>query len=675
MTDLEALARIEELRAQLHHHNYCYYILDKPEISDQEFDRLMKELEQLEEQYPQFADENSPTRRVGGGVLEGFGNAPHKYPMLSLGNTYSEGELRDYVARTERLAGGKCQFVCELKYDGTAISLLYRDGHLVQALTRGDGTVGDVITANVRTIKSIPLRLTGDYPKEFYIRGEVFMPLDGFRRLNKERIEQGLEPFANPRNCASGTLKLLDTNEVARRPLDSYMYFVLAEPPVAPSHYESMMKAREWGFKIPDPDKRMVQLANSVEEIMDFVHYWDAARHDLPFETDGVVIKVNHYHLQEELGFTAKSPRWAIAYKFKAEQARTRLLDITYQVGRTGAITPVAELEPVFLAGTTVKRASLHNADQIARLDIRIGDYVYVEKGGEIIPKVVGVDLTARPADSKPHQYISHCPECGTGLIRLPGEALHYCPNQEGCPPQIVGRLEHFVSRKAMDIEGLGGETVELLYRNGLIADVADLYTLKDKKDQLLALERLAEKSVANLLEGIERSKQQPFERVLFALGIRYVGETVAKKVARAVGSIDRLMTATTAELMAIDEVGEKIAESIVEYFSKEKNRKLVERLRAAGLQMAVKADDAAPKSDKLKGLTVVISGVFHTISRDDLKALLESHGAKVGSGVTGKTDLLIAGDNMGPAKLQKAQQLNVRILSEKEFFEYLENH
>lgn len=674
MTDLEALARIEELRTKLHYHNYCYYILDKPEVSDQEFDRMMKELEQLEEQFPQFADENSPTRRVGGSILGSFESAPHRYPMLSLGNTYSEGELRDYVARTERMAGGRCQFVCELKYDGTAVSLQYRKGELIQALTRGDGSVGDVITANVRTIRSIPLRLTGDFPDEFFIRGEVFLPIEGFRKLNKERLEQGLEPFANPRNCASGTLKLLDTNEVARRPLDAYMYFVIADPPVAESHFESMMKAREWGFKVPDPEKRMVLLADSVEEIMDFITYWDTARHSLPFETDGVVIKVNHYHLQEELGFTAKSPRWAIAYKFKAEQARTRLLDIIYQVGRTGAITPVAELEPVLLAGTTVRRASLHNADQIAKLDIRVGDYVYVEKGGEIIPKVVGVDLTLRDADSKPHRYITHCPECGTELMRMAGEALHYCPNQEGCPPQIIGRLEHFVSRKAMDIEGLGGETVELLYRHGLIHNVADLYTLKDKKDQLLSLERMAEKSVSNLLEGIEKSKNQPFERVLFALGIRYVGETVAKKVAKAIGSIDILMQADTTQLISIDEVGEKIAESIVDFFSKEKNRSLIRHLRAAGLQMEYQKNDAIPQSDKLKGLTVVISGVFQSIGRDELKALLESHGAKVGSSITGKTDILIAGDNMGPAKLQKARQLNVRILNEKEFFEYLES-
>ncbi|WP_448520873.1 NAD-dependent DNA ligase LigA [Schleiferia thermophila] len=671
MTDLEALERIKELRAQLHHHNYCYYILDKPEISDQEFDMLMKELESLEAAYPQFADENSPTRRVGGGVLDGFETAPHKYPMLSLGNTYSEEELREYINRTERLAGGQCQFVCELKYDGTAISLHYKNGQLHQALTRGDGLTGDVITANVRTIKSIPLQLKGDYPQDFIIRGEVFMPVEAFRKLNKERIEQGLEPFANPRNCASGTLKLLDTREVARRGLDSFIYFLLAEPPVADTHYESMLKARSWGFKIPDPSRRMVQVANNLEEIMDFIRYWDVERHQLPFETDGVVIKVNQYHLQQELGFTAKSPRWAIAYKFKAEQARTRLLSISYQVGRTGAITPVAELEPVFLAGTTVKRASLHNADQIARLDIRVGDMVYVEKGGEIIPKVIGVDLTARLENTHPHRYITHCPECGTALIRYPGEALHYCPNQEGCPPQIIGRIEHFISRKAMDIEGLGSETVEMLYKKGLIADAADLYSLKNKKEDLLKLERMAEKSVTNLLESIERSKSQPFERVLFALGIRYVGETVAKKIARTVRSIDKLIAATKEHLIAIDEVGEKIAESIVDYFAKEKNIHFISRLREAGLQFETREEAPVTLSDKLAGKTIVISGVFHTINRDELKALLEQHGAKVGSGVTGKTDMIIAGDNMGPSKLQKANQLGIKIMSVKEFFEY----
>ena len=673
MTEREALARIEELREQLHHHNYCYYILDKPEITDQEFDRMMKELEELERQFPQFSNENSPTQRVGGGVLSTFESAPHRYPMLSLGNTYNKEELLDFVTRTEKLAGGQCQFVCELKYDGTAVSLLYLNGELAQALTRGDGTVGDDITANVRTIKSIPLKLKGDYPKEFYIRGEIFLPVEGFRRLNRERIEQGLEPFANPRNCASGTLKLLDTKEVARRPLDSYMYFVISEPPVAESHYESMMKARTWGFKIPDPEARMVQMADTFQEIVDFIDYWESARHTLPFETDGVVLKVNKYHLQEEIGFTAKSPRWAIAYKYKAEQARTRLINIIYQVGRTGAITPVAELEPVFLAGTTVKRASLHNADQIARLDIRVGDYVYVEKGGEIIPKVIGVDWTARTGASLPHSYITHCPECQTELVRLPGEALHYCPNQDGCPPQIIGRIEHFVSRKAMDIEGLGGETVELLFRKGLIADIADLYTLGEKKDQLLALDRLAQKSVQNLLSGIEKSKSQPFERVVFALGIRYVGETVSKKIARALGSMERISTATVEDLVSIDEVGEKIAESIVEFFSKEKNRQLITRLRDYGLQMECTSEPVTLRSEKLKGKNVVISGVFQSISREELKSLLESHGAKVGSGITSKTDLLIAGENMGPAKLQKAKQLNIRILSEKEFFDYLD--
>ena len=672
MTDREALARIEELREQLHHHNYCYYILDKPEITDQEFDRMMKELDELERQFPQFFDENSPTQRVGGGVLSAFKSSPHRYPMLSLGNTYNKEELRDFVMRTEKLAGGQCQFVCELKYDGTAVSLFYQNGELTQALTRGDGNVGDDITANVRTIRSIPLKLKGDYPKEFFIRGEIFLPVEGFRRLNRERIDQGLEPFANPRNCASGTLKLLDPKEVARRPLDSYMYFVISVPPVAESHYESMMKARTWGFKIPDPDARMVQKADTFQDIIDFIDYWDVARHKLPFETDGVVLKVNLYHLQEEMGFTAKSPRWAIAYKYKAEQARTRLLNILYQVGRTGAITPVAELEPVYLAGTTVKRASLHNADQIARLDVRVGDYVYVEKGGEIIPKVIGVDLTTRTDTSKPHSFITRCPECQTELVRMPGEALHYCPNQDGCPPQIIGRIEHFVSRKAMDIEGLGGETVEMLYRSGLIADIADLYTLREKKDQLLALDRMAGKSVQNLLDGIEKSKSQPFERVLFAMGIRYVGETVSKKIARAMGSMDRISTATVEDLVSIDEVGEKIAESIVEFFSKEKNRRLINRLRDYGLQMETTNEPVALRSEKLKGMNVVISGVFQSISRDELKSLLESHGAKVGSGITGKTDLLIAGENMGPAKLQKAKQLNIRILGENEFFEYL---
>jgi len=654
---------IDRLREELHEHNYRYYVLDAPVISDYEFDMKLKELQALEAAHPEYYDESSPTMRVGGEVTKNFRTIAHGHRMYSLDNSYSKEELLEWEQRVQRILGdAPVTFTCELKYDGASISLTYENGHLARALTRGDGFQGDDVTANVRTIRSIPLQLRGDYPPEFDIRGEIILPLEGFEQMNRERINSGEDPYMNPRNTASGSLKLQDSALVAERPLDCLLYGLVGSNLPAKTHFELLEKARSWGFKIP----REASICHTMDEIFQFLHYWDEHRHNLPYETDGVVIKVNNLQQQEELGYTAKSPRWAIAYKFKTEQAISVLEKITYQVGRTGAITPVANLQPVLLAGTTVKRASLHNADQIAKLDIREGDTVYVEKGGEIIPKIVGVDLSKRPADSQPTTYIAHCPECGTMLRRQPGEAQHFCPNETGCPPQITGRIQHFISRKAMDIDGLGSETVELLFKEGLIGNYADLYTLT--KEQLLPLERMAEKSADNLLNGIAASVAIPFERVLFALGIRYVGETVAKILAKAYKNIDALMAASQDELTEVNEIGQRIAESVVSFFGNEKNQEIIERLRSYGLQFSLTEEQLQNQTDLLKGKTLVVSGVFENLERTALKKLIEDNGGKVSSSISSKTSYLVAGANMGPSKRTKAETLGVPIISEAEF-------
>ncbi|TQD39339.1 NAD-dependent DNA ligase LigA [Haloflavibacter putidus] len=656
--------KINQLRLELQQHNYNYYVLDKPEVSDYKFDMLLEELQELEEKHPEFKDPNSPTQRVGGEVTKNFKTVQHDYRMYSLSNSYSKEEMEEWEVRVKKLADGEVEYTCELKYDGASISLTYENGELLRAVTRGDGIQGDEVTANIKTIKSVPLKLKGDYPQRFDIRGEIVLPYEGFAKMNAERVEQGEEPYANPRNTASGSLKLQDSAEVAKRPLECLLYSIVGENLSFKTQYEGLQKAREWGFKVP----KEAELAKSTDEVMNFINYWDENRHDLPYETDGVVIKVNNLRQQEELGFTAKSPRWAMAYKFKAEQAETLLESITYQVGRTGAITPVANLKAVQLAGTTVKRASLHNADQIEKLDIREGDKVFVEKGGEIIPKIVGVNFKERDPDSKPTQYIQNCPECGTELVREDGEALHYCLNAAGCPPQVVGRIQHFISRKAMDIEGLGGETVALLVRENLIENYADLYELK--KEQILPLERMAEKSAENLIAGIEASKTVPYERVLFALGIRFVGETVAKTLAKRFTSITALENASQEELENVNEIGVRIAESVVDFFGIEKNRNLIERLKNYGLQLELSEEDLEGKSDKLQGKTFVISGVFEKVSRKELKKLIEDNGGKVTGSISGNTDYLVAGENMGPSKLTKAEKLGTKIISENEFLD-----
>lgn len=655
--------KIEELRRELREHNYNYYVLDNPTISDYDFDIKLKELQSLEAQHPEFYDPTSPTLRVGGMVTKNFETVVHHHRMYSLDNSYSKEDLEDWEKRIQRILGdAQVEFTCELKYDGASISLTYENGKLVQALTRGDGFQGDDVTTNVKTIRSVPLQLQGDYPPKFDIRGEIVLPFEGFAQMNQERIENGEEPYMNPRNTASGSLKLQDSALVAQRPLDCLLYSIVGEKLPIASQFEMLEKVRQWGFKVPT----VAKLCRSTSEVMDFVDYWDVHRHQLPYETDGVVVKVNSFQQQEELGFTAKSPRWALAYKFKAERVSTLLNKITYQVGRTGAITPVANLQPVLLAGTTVKRASLHNADQIAKLDIREGDTVFVEKGGEIIPKIIGVDFTQRPNESSPTEYITHCPECGTLLERNEGEAQHYCTNYYGCPPQITGRIQHFISRKAMDIEGMGSETVELLFQEGLITNYADLYTLT--KEQLLPLERMAEKSAENLIGGVAQSVNIPFERVLFALGIRFVGETVAKKLARAYKNIDNLMVASTEDLVQVDEIGQRIAESVVEFFQNEKNLEIIARLRGYGLQFEISAEKLQNQTDKLKGSTFVVSGVFQKLSRDELKKLIEDNGGKVASSISAKTSYLVAGDNMGPSKKIKAENLGVPIISEDDF-------
>ncbi|HCW64834.1 MAG TPA: DNA ligase (NAD(+)) LigA, partial [Leeuwenhoekiella sp.] len=620
---MTAQEKIEALRQELRQYNYEYYVLDKPQVDDYTFDQKLKELQEMEAKHPEFYDANSPTLRVGGEVTKNFATVKHEHRMYSLDNSYSQEDLEDWEKRIKKLVDGAVEYVCELKYDGASISLTYEEGVLVRAVTRGDGVQGDDVTNNVKTIRSVPLKLKGDFPAKFDIRGEIVLPLAGFAAMNAERVEAGDEPYSNPRNTASGSLKLQDSAEVAKRPLECLLYSIVGENLDIASQFESLEKARSWGFKVPEVAKKTASTAETFE----FLNYWDEHRHDLPYETDGVVIKVNSFRQQEELGFTAKAPRWAMAYKFKTEQAETVLEKITYQVGRTGAITPVANLVPVQLAGTIVKRASLHNADQIEKLDVREGDHVYVEKGGEIIPKIVGVDFEQRDPDSTATEYISECPECGTTLVRQEGEAQHYCPNDMGCPPQIIGRIQHFISRKAMDIEGLGGETVALLVNEGLIKNYADLYTLK--KEQILPLERMAEKSADNLIKGIEASKQIPFERVLFGLGIRYVGETVARKLAKQFKTIDALAEASEETLVAVDEIGARIAQSVVSFFSEEANQDLIKRLKDYGLQLELDASVLENQTEKLQGQTFVISGVFSKVSRTELKKLIEDNGGK----------------------------------------------
>ena len=659
--------QIHTLREELRQHNYNYYVLDQPKISDYDFDMKLKELQELEEKHPEFYDPSSPTLRVGGQVTKNFATVVHEYRMYSLSNSYSKEELEDWEVRIKKLVEGSVEYTCELKYDGASISLTYENGELVKAVTRGDGIQGDDVTHNVKTIRSVPLKLKGDFPPKFDIRGEIVLPYEGFAKMNAERVENGEEPYANPRNTASGSLKLQDSAEVSKRPLDCLLYSIVGENLPFSTQFEGLQKARDWGFKVPQE----AELATSTDAVMKYLEYWDVHRHDLPYETDGVVIKVNNLNQQDELGYTAKSPRWAMAYKFKAEQASTKLEKITYQVGRTGAITPVANLAPVQLAGTIVKRASLHNADQIEKLDVRERDEVFVEKGGEIIPKIVAVDFTKRDPDSEPTNYISECPECGTELVRKEGEAQHYCPNYNHCAPQIIGRIQHFISRKAMDIEGLGGETVALLVRENLIENYADLYELK--KEQILPLERMAEKSAENLINGIQQSKEVPFERVLFALGIRYVGETVAKKLTKHYKTIEAIEAASQEDLVSVDEIGEKIAESVVDFFTVEENRAIVNRLKTHGLQLAISEEELAGQTEKLNGNTFVISGVFEKVSRSDLKKMIEANGGKVTGSISAKTNYLVAGENMGPSKLAKAEKLGTHIISEDEFLAMVE--
>lgn len=660
---------IQKLREELNQHNYNYYVLDKPTISDFEFDVKLKQLQDLENKYPEFFDENSPTQRVGGAITKNFQTVPHEHRMYSLDNSYSKEELLDWEKRIQKVLGDvPLEYTCELKYDGASISITYENGKLKRAVTRGDGFQGDDVTNNIKTIKSIPLQLKGNFPDKFDVRGEIILPFAGFEKMNQDLIEIGELPYSNPRNTASGSLKLQDSAEVAKRPLDCLLYFLIGNELPFKSQFEGLQTARNWGFKVPKEAK----LANNLAEVFEFIDYWDIHRHDLPYETDGVVVKVNSFHYQDELGFTAKSPRWAIAYKFKSEQVSTRLNSISYQVGRTGSITPVANLEPVQLAGTIVKRASLHNADQIEKLDIRVGDTVFVEKGGEIIPKIIAVDLSKRPENTEPTKYITHCPECNTALVRTEGEANHYCPNFYGCPPQIIGRIQHYISRKAMDIEGLGGETVALLFNNGLVHNYADLYELT--VEQILPLERMAQKSAENLVKGVENSKNIPFERVLFAIGIRFVGETVAKKLAKHYKNIDALSQATLMDLILVDEIGERIAQSVIDFFENQENRIIIERLKSFGVQFEIVEHINPNATDKLSGKTFVVSGVFEKFSRDDLKKAIEDNGGKVGSSISAKTDYVVAGDNMGPAKLDKATKLNIPIISEDDFMNLINN-
>jgi DNA ligase (NAD+) len=654
---------IQDLRDELNHHNHNYYVLDNPTISDFEFDQKLNQLLELENQHPKFYDENSPTQRVGGTITKNFNTLVHDYRMYSLDNSYSKEDLIDWESRIQKVLGNaSLQYTCELKYDGASISITYENGKLKRAVTRGDGFQGDDVTNNIKTIKSIPLQLKGTYPEKFDIRGEIILPFEGFEKMNQELIEIGETPYSNPRNTASGSLKLQDSSEVAKRPLECLLYFIVGNNLNIKTQFESLQAARNWGFKVPKEAK----LAHSIQEVFEYIDYWDIHRHNLPYETDGIVIKVNDFNQQDELGYTAKSPRWAMAYKFKAEQVSTNLNSISYQVGRTGSITPVANLEPVQLAGTIVKRASLHNADQIEKLDIRINDTVFVEKGGEIIPKIIGVDFAKRNSNSEVTQYITHCPECNSVLIRINGEANHYCPNFYGCPPQIIGRIQHFISRKAMDIDGLGGETVALLYNNGLVKDYSDLYELTVQ--QILPLERIAQKSAENLVNGVQKSKEIPFERVLYALGIRYVGETVAKKLAKHYKSIDAIKKASLMDLILVDEIGDKIAQSVIDFFENKKNIEIIERLKQFRIQLEIVETFNPNATNKLEGKTFVVSGVFEQLTRDDLKKAIEDNGGKVGSSISSKTDFVVAGENMGPAKLEKANQLKVPIISEFDF-------
>lgn len=665
MTDIE---RIDQLREELHVHNYNYYVLNAPVISDLEFDKLIRELQDLEALHPEYYDPNSPSVRVGSDLNKNFTQVEHKYPMLSLSNTYSQAEVTEFYERVSKSLNEEFELCCEMKYDGTSISLTYEDGKLVRAVTRGDGVRGDDVTDNVKTIRSIPLVLHGEgYPKNFEIRGEILMPWNVFEELNRERELREEPLFANPRNAASGTLKSQNSAVVANRKLDAYLYYLLGDNLPHDGHYENLQEAAKWGFKISHISRK----ARTLQEVFDFINYWDVERKNLPVATDGIVLKVNSLRQQRNLGYTAKSPRWAIAYKFQAERALTKLEKVTYQVGRTGAVTPVANLDPVQLSGTVVRRASLHNADIIASLDLHIGDMVYVEKGGEIIPKITGVEVSARPAGSEKVTFITHCPECGSELVRYEDEAAYYCTNETACPPQIKGKIEHFISRRAMNIEGLGPETVDLFYQEGLIHDIADLYTLQTA--DICRLERMGEKSAENIIQGIERSKEVPYERVLFALGIRFVGETVAKKVAKAFRSIEALASANLDDLIHVDEIGEKIAGSIIQYFANEKNRILVERLRQSGLKLEADEEDLSGYSDKLRGMSIVISGVFARHSRDEYKALIEKHGGKNVGSISKKTSFILAGDNMGPSKLEKAQQLNIPIKDENEFLAMIE--
>ena len=666
MQDIEK--EIQQLRSELHHHNHCYYVLNEALISDYDFDQMMNRLIKLEKAYPEFSDTNSPTQRVGSDLNKDFKQVKHVYPMLSLGNTYNAEEISDFYQRVNKqLMEAPFEIACELKYDGTAIGLIYENGELMRAVTRGDGTQGDDVTANVKTIRSIPLKLKGNYPDFFEIRGEIFLPHDGFNRLNGKRVTDGEAPFANPRNAASGSLKMQNSAQVAKRPLDCYLYYMLGENLPTNLHAENLAMASKWGFKVPPH----IQVCKNIDEVLNFINHWDIERHNLPFDIDGIVLKVNDITQQRRLGYTAKSPRWAISYKFKAEQGYTKLKTVTFQVGRTGAVTPVANLEPVQLAGTTVQRASLHNADIISSLDLHEGDMVYVEKGGEIIPKIVGVDDSVRDNTAQKITFIEHCPECKHPLVRPEGEVAHYCPNTETCGPQVKGRIEHFIARKGMNIDGLGTETIDLLYSNGFINNVADLYHLHPM--QLNSLERMGEKSIQNILLGLEASKQVPFARVLFALGIRYVGETVAKKLTSAFKNIDALMAATQEQLINVDEIGDRIAMSVKEYFSQDANLKMIENLRASGLQFMLSEDETANHSTILEGLSFVVSGSFASFSRDELKGLIEKNGGKNLSGVSSKTNYLVAGDKIGPSKLAKAEKLKVSIISEDDFKQMIE--
>lgn len=665
---MTAEEKILQLRDDLNAHNYNYYVLDNATISDFDFDVKLKELEQLEKEYPIFVDVNSPTQRVGGTITKNFNTVVHKNRMYSLDNSYSKEDLFDWEKRVEKVLGATdLEFTCELKFDGASINLSYENGQFIKAVTRGDGFQGDEVTNNIKTIRSIPLSIKKDFISNFEMRGEIVLPIDGFIKMNEERVANGEEEYRNPRNTASGSLKLQDSTEVAKRPLDCLLYQVVTSERKYKTHFESLENAIGVGFKVP----KSIKLTKSIDEVFDFVNYWDVERHRLPYETDGIVIKVNNLQQQEELGYTAKAPRWAIAYKFKAAQVATILNKITYQVGRTGAITPVANLDPVQLAGTTVKRASLHNADQIERLDIREQDTVFVEKGGEIIPKIIAVDFTKRPENSEPTKYATNCPECDTVLARKEGDAKHYCPNEFGCAPQITGRIQHYISRKAMDIDGLGGETVDLLRKEGLIQNYADLYDLKVA--QVIPLERMAEKSAQNMIKGIEKSKEIPFEKVLFALGIRFVGETVAKKLAKYFKSVDRLMAATFEELIHVDEIGDRIAQSIIDFSSDLGNMQLIDRLKTYGLQLEVSAAILENQTDKLEGQVFVVSGVFYQMSRNELKKAIEDNGGKVSASISKKTNYIVAGDNMGPSKLTKAQDLGIEIISEQDFLDKID--